>query len=416
LKERTRPRLLILTSSFPRGPQDEVCGYVRSFAESLSGEFDVQVLAPPDSGSQPASGAGYRLTRSRSILPARLDPFTACDDLNDLSTASLLVKMLAAVSLASFVARAFTLALKADIICSHWLVPSGLVGSIISKALGKPHICIEHSGALHLLARLRAGRMIARLVAAGSQQIVTVSNDLKRRSLALFTQVVPDIAVIPMGVHMREASGGRFENAGARAHEILFIGRLTGIKGLDLLIRAMTQVAHARLKVAGEGPERASLERLAKELRVDAKFLGHVPAGVREHLLSSCDVVVIPSRVLSGGRTEGMPVVCLEAMAAGRPVIASRVGGLAEIIEDGSNGLLFDPGDEQMLADRLNLALGDVRLRQRLAGNAFRTAARYDWPVVAAEYGRIIKSCLRSDGKLKHDQASGAGDAASGYN
>jgi glycosyltransferase involved in cell wall biosynthesis len=108
-------------------------------------------------------------------------------------------------------------------------------------------------------------------------------------------------------------------------------------------------------------------------------------------------VVVIPSRALPNGRTEGTPVVCLEAMAAGRAVIASRVGGLAEAIVDGQNGLLFEPGDHRLLRHKLLLVLGNAELQHKLAENARRSAAAYDWKRIRARYGTIIDSVLRKN-------------------
>jgi colanic acid/amylovoran biosynthesis glycosyltransferase len=154
-----------------------------------------------------------------------------------------------------------------------------------------------------------------------------------------------------MGVRANEAGGGHSRGAvrsriahcllpaGSDKATILFIDRLTEVKGVDVLVRAMLRIGSARLVVAGDGDQRRALEALARKLSIDAVFLGQVDASERDQLLAQSKVVVVPSRVLQSGRTEGTPVVCLEAMAAGRPVIAARVGGLAEIIVDGHNGL-----------------------------------------------------------------------------
>src|SRR3546814_2372443 len=75
------------------------------------------------------------------------------------------------VSLLSFVVYAFKLALRADVICSHWMVPCGLFGALIARVLGKPHVVIEHSGGLHLLRRVRAGRCLARFIVNGANRV-----------------------------------------------------------------------------------------------------------------------------------------------------------------------------------------------------------------------------------------------------
>jgi glycosyltransferase involved in cell wall biosynthesis len=393
----------MLTSSFPSGPDDETCGYVRQFARGLSSEFNVTVLAPADCRAESISGEPYRLIRSSSLLPDCLNPLQAATDLNHLREANILVKLAAAIALLGFFGKALRLALRADRICSHWLLPSGLVGALLSKLLGKPHIAVEHSGALHLLANVRGGKQIARFIVARSCRVVVVSEDLRRKLIALCPEASRKSTVIPMGV---EANHGSFDLSCKSEPSILFIGRLTTIKGVDVLLEALREVGSARLIIAGDGPERNRLEQLAAQLSVNAEFVGQVNAATRDALLASSSVVVIPSHMLADQRTEGMPVACLEAMAAGSPVIASRTGGLAEIIRDQHNGLLFGPGDARMLAEQLRRLLSDTALRARLGRNARRTAMRYAWPRVAASYARLIKDSLDDDAIDNHTSAN----------
>ena len=399
MKHNGKPALLVLTSSFPCSPDDETCGYIRDFARSLSVQFDVTVLAPPDRRAIQWPRDAFTLTRSISVLTPGLDPFEADDDLNHLASGSLLAKLAALVSLLCFFALAVALALRADAVCSHWMVPSGLAGALIRRLLGKPHIVVEHSGALHLLTRMRAGGKIARFIVAGSSRIVTVSADLERRLTALCPEARSKVDVLPMGVSDTSRYGEAM-TANPPAHPvttILFIGRLIEIKGLDVLLKAMEGLANLRLIVAGDGERRDDFEGLARALSVNASFIGRIGALEREQLLSTCDAVVIPSRVLADGRTEGTPVVCLEAMAAGRVVIASMVGGLAEVIVDGENGLLFEQGDDLMLKEKLMLVLSDDSLRSKIAENARRSAAAYDWARIGSRYSAIIQSALRKN-------------------
>jgi glycosyltransferase involved in cell wall biosynthesis len=399
VKQESKQRLLILTSSFPAGPDDQTCGYVREFARGLSSDFKVTVLAPLDRRAEPEGSEPYKLVRAASLLPARGNPLQASADFGALREASLPVKMAAAIGLVGFFISALVHARQADVICSHWLLPSGLIGALLSKLLGKPHIAIEHSGALHLLMSVRGGKATARFIVANSRRVTVVSRDLQRKLVALCPEADEKCAVIPMGVTINEAVSilpteinvNRSEEA---APTILFIGRLTAIKGVDVLLAALRQCEGAWLIVAGDGPARDELERLAAHFKVNAQFVGHINAAARDVLLASSDAVVIPSRLLSNGRSEGLPVVCLEAMAAGRAVIASRTGGLAEIIRDGHNGLLFEPADAAALAEKLRRVLNDAALGDRLGRNAKRTASGYAWPRVAVMFTRLINDAL----------------------
>ena len=366
------------------------------------------MLAPPDRGALDWPADDFLLTRSSSPLPESIDVFQASRDFNGVR--NLAVWLAFICSLALFFFKAIKLAASSDVVCSHWLVPSGLVGALIARLTGKPHVVVEHSGAAHLLARLRGGRLITRLIVSSSERVVVVSKDLKQKLVMLCEDASSKIEVIPMGVRTFEpcdefAGGGdrlsiaRGVPAESNKAMILFIGRLTEVKGVDVLLRATSGVASARVVIAGDGEQRSYLEALASELKVDATFLGQVDARRRTHLLEECKAVVIPSRVLPCGRTEGTPVVCLEAMAAGRPVVASRVGGLAELITDGQNGLLFDAGDDSALAAKLNLLIGDSSLSEELATNGRLIAAEHAWPRVGLRFAEFIKASLN-----KHDR------------
>jgi phosphatidyl-myo-inositol dimannoside synthase len=391
-----KKNLLILTSSFPRHSGDSTCAYIRDFARSVAVEFDIQVLAPPDSSAARWQTDAFCLKRSRSILGSR-EIFQGSRDLNDLSSQPRLLKLGLFVSIASFLIEALRLARTADVICSHWLIPSGLIGSLAACILGKPHVVIEHSGALHLLRTVRGGRWLTRFIVRRSQAVVVVSSDLRNKLIALCPEARGKVRVVPMGTDVNleeDRHEPEIREGSGPSQTILFVGRLVEIKGLQVLLHAIEGVEGWRLLIAGEGRLRSELEQLAEELRVDARFIGRVDAEERSRLFRIADVVVIPSLLLDNGRTEGTAVVCLEALAAGRAVICSRVGGLPEIITDGENGLLVDPGDHQQLRERLKAVLTDQRLRDRLSVSARRSAVRYDWTKVGVRFAKIIKDSL----------------------
>ncbi|MGH9765242.1 MAG: glycosyltransferase family 4 protein [Blastocatellia bacterium] len=412
MKPAVKPGLLILTSSFPRSALDGTCGYVREFADSLSACFDVTVLAPGDL-SDDSSYRSFKVERSRPVL-AQLSPahstFRASADLNEVIARGALAWLALLPGLIAFTFRAIRLALRSNVICSHWMAPSGVIGAICSKALQRPHIVVEHSGALHLLRKTRLGKLLARFVVRNSRTVVVVSEDLRTKLLEFCPRAVDKIVVIPMGVDSDRLEGQRpavHASVGKGATKspiesclsalpvdtprtILFVGRLVKIKGVDSLLRAAALTKNLRVVIAGDGPERPNLERLAAELGIDAEFKGAVSGKDKFDVYRLAGAVVIPSLVLDSGRSEGTPRVGLEAMASGIPVIASRCGGLPEIIVDGQNGLLFDPGDHQMLAAKMQLLMGDPDLAERLSLGGRTTAARYDWSTVGPLFCQII--------------------------
>lgn len=142
------------------------------------------------------------------------------------------------------------------------------------------------------------------------------------------------------------------------------VGRLSAEKGFDGLVRALARLpAATRLVVLGEGPERARLAGLAASLGAEDRLLmpGFVPA---RSYLPHFDVFALPSH------TEGLPISLLEAMAAGRPIVASRVGGIPYVLDDGRAGRLVPPGDEAALVTALSELLGDPSAAGRLGAAA----------------------------------------------
>lgn len=154
--------------------------------------------------------------------------------------------------------------------------------------------------------------------------------------------------------------------------KIISVGSLTSIKGHRFLLRALKEVLksypNCRLEILGEGSERTSLTEYAKELGIESHV--HMP-GIRAPYASvaEADVFVLPSL------TEGVPVALLEAMALRVPVIASNVGGVPEMIEDGRNGFLVRPGDWQEIADRIVDLLNDRNKREIFVASSLNVIA-----------------------------------------
>lgn len=145
------------------------------------------------------------------------------------------------------------------------------------------------------------------------------------------------------------------------------VGRLTSVKGHVYLLRAMQTLldknVDARLVIVGDGPLRNHLKDLARELQIEKKviFVGHQDEAC--DFIHAMDVFVLPSL------HEGIPMVLLEALALSRPVVASRTGGIPEVIEDGVNGLLVEPGNPVALAEVLEVLTQDVTRAEQLGKN-----------------------------------------------
>jgi glycogen synthase len=174
---------------------------------------------------------------------------------------------------------------------------------------------------------------------------------------------------------------------------ILAIGRHVTQKGFDVLLRAfaaMTDRSHDLL-IAGDGPERTALEGLTRELglRESVKFLGKVDHDQAVRLFAGCSLFVLPSR------HEPMGIVNLEAMAAGKAVVASNVGGVPELVLDGQTGLLVPPGDHAALANAISRLIGDPNLASQFGSGGRKRAKLFSWQALTDQYEAVYQQVLQ---------------------
>jgi glycosyltransferase involved in cell wall biosynthesis len=347
----------VVTTSYPRWPGDPAGGFVAAHVAALRElGHDVEVIAAgdgPDDGSArrvPGRGLFYR-----GGAPDRLERPGAVG-----AAAAFTLE------LAAHVARR---ARRWDLAIAHWLAPSALA----ALPARVPLLAIAHGGDIHTLRRTRLLAPVLHALRARRARLAFVADEL----FAIARAAVPAIAarsiVQPMGI--ARAHFAALGRAPATPPTVLVAARLVPVKGVDVAIEAFARARlPARLVVAGDGPERAALERRAGP-RV--AFVGQVDAPARDRLLREAAAVVVPSRVLPGGRTEGTPLVALEALATGAPLVASAVGGLAALAPAAA---LVTPDDPAALARAIDRVLADPP-----APDVLRAAvAALDWPAVAS--------------------------------
>jgi glycosyltransferase involved in cell wall biosynthesis len=258
--------------------------------------------------------------------------------------------------------------LRPDIIHTHQVGALFYAGPA-TRGTGVPLVVHTEHGK-HYAARRRT-RLLGWLAGRHAARFFCVSRDIAAEVLE--HRVVPHrkVCVVPNGIDTARFAGAADDGSVRRslgippgAPVVGTIGRLNEVKRQDLLIRGFAQiknrVSDAHLLLVGDGPLRGDLRALAESLGLAGRvhFAGY--QAQPERYLRAMDVFALTSR------SEGMPLALLEAWAAGLPVVASRVGGLPELIDDGRNGLLFDPGDEAALAAILRGLLTDTALARHL--------------------------------------------------
>jgi colanic acid/amylovoran biosynthesis glycosyltransferase len=196
--------------------------------------------------------------------------------------------------------------------------------------------------------------------------------------------------VVHCGVDVNVFETKRHEG---QAHRLLFVGRLVPAKGVPFLLETIAQVDNVILDIAGDGPQRELLETKAELLGISnrVRFLGYQSQVQVRELLRDADVFVL------GSFAEGLPVVLMEAMAAGVPVVATWIAGIPELVEDGHNGFLVPPGVPALTATAVRLLLEDAELRNRfaIAGRA-KVEREFDINMEARRLAKILTSALSS--------------------
>jgi colanic acid/amylovoran biosynthesis glycosyltransferase len=188
------------------------------------------------------------------------------------------------------------------------------------------------------------------------------------RSQAMLSSTVDcwdKLRIVHCGVDPRLFELKRHTGPGSR---LLFVGRLVAAKGLPVLLNAIAQIEDAILDIAGDGPDRQLLTERARSLGISSRvrFHGYLSQPQIRELLGHADIFVLSSFA------EGVPVVLMEAMAAGVPVVATQIAGIPELVQHEKSGLLVLPGDAVSTASAIRRLLENPELRNRYAEAARR--------------------------------------------
>lgn len=375
-------KLGCVTTSYPRFPGDLAGHFVARHVEELRRRgHSVEVIAAgAPAGAERAAPLDPQVQR----LPSRLFfDGGAPEALARLTPRAALAALAAS---ARFALAAAPRARRWDATCAHWLAPSALA-ALPSRG---PLLAIAHGGDVHLLRRAGLLRPALGLLLGRRARLAFVSDELRQLARAatpaLLRRRFDELSLTqPMGVDLGELAAAAAAPAPAPAARryLLVLARLVPIKGADLALAAFARLAAQRrhddleLVIAGDGPERAALEARASSLPGRVRFLGAIPTSARAAWLAHAAAVLVPSRRLAGGRSEGMPQVALEALAAGAPLLASATGGLADL-----------PPPVRLVADeepaRWAAALADLLADPPGRAELRALAAPHDWPRVAA--------------------------------
>lgn len=384
-------RVAVVTKIFPSSLEPESAPFNRQQIAELARTCDVQVLAAiPYFPLAKATGVPARAARL-AALPAR-ERVHGIDVTYVRQLYVPRVGLPAAVPLYRASLAPHRDALRsADVVLATWAYPDGCAAVLEAKALGKPCVVKVHGTDVNDVLHRRSVRAIAARVLPQADAIVAVSRPLAAELEALGVDR-ERIHLVHNGIDASLFAA----NERARARQvlglpqdermILFVGRLEERKGIfDLLdaFERMRSRVDARLVLVGDGAAASRVRAAAGRGRIRA--VGARPHDEVARWMGACDVLVLPSWM------EGTPNVVLEALSCGRPVVATRVGGIPDVLSDDRAGMLVPPRDPAALADAVVSAL-----HREWDENAVRACGPRTWTESAASLREVLAHVMAS--------------------
>lgn len=397
-------RIVHVVTAFPRDEGDVITPWMVEMIRRLrERSHDAEVLAPAYRGSSSHRVHGIPVRRFR-YAPASWETLTheetAPDRVRRSPAHAALVPLYAAGGL---VAGWRAGRGAPDVVHVHWPVPHALFGAAARAGSGgrSALVCSYYAVEVNWVnRRLPWLRPFLRWSARTADAVTAISTSTARsveEASGRSPRIVPFAAAVEGGT---DGDDGRRPLAGEGPLRLLFVGRLVERKGVEVLVRALPRILEERdveLTVVGDGPRAGKIRQEARRTGVSdrVELTGFLSRAELSRRYAGCDIFVLPAVVDRKGDTEGLGVVLLEALRRGRPVVASDVGGIPDIVHDGRTGWLVPPGDEGALARRILELVRRPEQARRVAGRG-RTFAdeRFAWDRILDDLEGVYRDAV----------------------
>ncbi len=393
-------KILFIATAYKRHERDIITPWMVELIRRLRGrKIDVQVFASSYRGLKNQVIDGVPIIRFRYFLKKyeRLTHEENAVDRLGRGPLNLLLSFFYIIG-GSIAIYSLTRRENYDIVHVHWPFPHILFG-LIAKYSGRASLFATFYG-LEITWLKKKFRRLTKPFAWLLKRADIVSAISSHTAKELKTVTDRPIPIIPFSTPINEKTG-----AGDDQGMILFVGRSVERKGVDYLIRAFGQIKDLishRLVIVGDGPERSNWEKLARSMDPGGRivFTGWISNQELAELYRVCTFLVLPAVYDKHGDTEGLGVVLIEAMSYSKPVIASRVGGITDIVVDGQNGILVPPGDIDALSQAMLKIINDRHMRRTMGESAKKVIdGKFNWD-------RIIDDLIRLYERIDRKQAN----------
>ena len=400
-----RGKVLVVTSVFPRWEGDSTPPFVQNQCELMvRAGWDVTVLAPHSSGAKfYETVAGVEVRRYPYVLPWGLQQLCynggMLVNLQEKPWTKVLLPFLYLAQL--FALLIACLCLRPDALHSHSLLPQGLSAGLIGHLLRIPHITTSHGNDVFGLKPNGLMGALKRFVLWHADAITVNSSATKEAvvRLGVNDEKLYLIPAVPNEAAVEQSLVRDIRMRSGVAKRLLFVGRLIEEKGVLELMHAFAGVHKGMPQLqcvfVGDGVLKGRLKELAAELSIESAvhFVGWRPREEIPSWMASSDVLVVPSKEL-GGWKEAQGLVLVEAMAVGTVVVASRLGGIPDMIIDRETGYLCEPGNEAALIAALRRALLGEGHQQMVANQLELYRSKYCGDSITKALSTVYTECL----------------------
>ncbi len=399
----SKPKLLVITSTFPRWPDDSVPPFVYELCKRLQREFSLTVLAPHFPGGAVRERWDNIDIRRFRYFWSPLEKLALGDGITSTLRKNFLYYLLVPFFLVGeLIAIKRTLReIKPDLIHAHWVIPQGFLAALSKGTL--PLVISTHGGDIWGF-RNPLTLALKRFALRRASAVTVVSNEVKKE---IETNLLPGLraSLVSMGVDAHEFSPDRYSERWRTQYSdyrniLLYVGRLTETKGVEYLVQAIPRILehfpNTKLLVVGSGPAEKSLRQLIVNLNITdhVELLGPRPNSELPIYYASADVFVAPFVETDRGVKEGLPVTLLEAMSSGAVVITGGLVGNRDLVKHGQNGFLCRQRDPQNLAEKV------IDVLSMDTSASIKSAARqtvvdhYDWSAIGKRFSDLLKDSL----------------------
>lgn len=375
-------KLLVVTTSFPRYQTDFAGGFIAELIMQLKQNHDVDpmVIAPHDSGLA-KEDCLFDIPIKRFVYaPQSMETLAYHGGLAIKST-SLRYYTQVPIFIAAMIAHTLRFSKDVDIIHAQWLL-SAIAAMVAGNVRNTPYIVTAHGSDVNLL-KYKWQINVARTILRNASAIIAVSPKIKERLLKISSEA--KVYYIPNGISERFISEPKIPDDKIT---VGYAGRLVKEKGVIEIITALKGLENVDLHIAGTGPLETYIQTLANKWN-NIHYLGSIPPENMPRFYRNIDIFVLPSQM------EGMPMTVLEAMASGKVVVASAVGGIPEALEHGKCGILLRDNEPTTIRRAIESLSTDRNRYIKLATNAYERAVKeYSIKKTAQKVFEIYKSVI----------------------